>query len=92
MTFTVLANVPSGHHPGAIQRRIPFASMLSPVLLSFSTIFNSHVYFTVGGNYRPIIANWTAVSSYERDDTNLGSEVTEDTRRTKREIEGTQQQ
>jgi len=93
MAVKALANVPVGHLPRTIQRCIPFANMLSPVPRCRSdgqlgTIFSSHVFFTVGGNYRPINANTTAVSSYERDDdTNLGSEDTEDTRRTKRGIE-----
>lgn len=92
-SWQVLTNVPTGHHPRVIQRGIPFANMLSPVPRcrsdsQFGTIFSTHVYFTIGGNYRPIIANTTPVSSYYRDDdTNLGSEDTEDTCRTKRGIE-----
>lgn len=86
MAVKVLANAPIGHHPRTIQRR----NMPSPVPRRSSdsqlgTIFSAHVYFSVGGNYRPIIANTTVVSSYDRDDdTDLGSEDTEDTRRTKR--------
>ena len=90
MTFKVLENVSTGHSRGTTQRRIPVANTPSPVPLCrsespLSTICNTHQYFTVGGNYRPIIANKTAVPSYDSDDdTNLDRE---DTRRTKRGTE-----